>query len=496
MSFLGSWAPDFVDHALDSAGKAAGSAVDIVTDAAGTIGDGLKYIPVIGPLYSAIWTHVTSPLAVLNGIVQGNPIDKVALDTLHREVKVAKDIAPYAQTAMQFVPGVGPVASGAISAGIALANGQTIDEALVEGVKGMIPGGQLAKVAFDTGKAALQGKDIKEVALSQVTPLVNSVGVPVPPLASKAIAAGLHVAQGAAQGQPIDSMLVSEVIEQLPPDQRAEARLARDMANGAKLSDILLEAGQRELLANAPNVSTSKQLSDALKVGIAIGTAKHYQNAFKDEAANQAPFLAQAGAQLSAADAAMKAAQDIIAFHNTAIMKNVSKSSKGIAAPIAKTIASSKQVGVIKTAPVLNDFPWGDTPWQEMQGFAGENDSDANETRYGFDVGTGLMTHAGMTRAQYEAVRNTLSPLGKKGFDAAIAYHVGSVTQRTPPSLSPEAKAAYLVTKGLQGRYPTALKAALIGDFAATPTARIGAAIAVNEFAARKSWLDSLLSLF
>lgn len=492
MSFLGSWAPDFVDHALDSAGKAAGSAVGIVTDAAGTIGDGLKYIPVIGPLYSAIWTHVTSPLAVLDGIVQGNPIDRVALDTLHREVKVAKDIAPYAQTAIQFVPGVGPVASGAISAGIALANGQTLDEALIEGVKGAIPGGPLAKAAFDTGRAALQGKDIKEIALSQVGPLVNSIGVPVPPLASKAIAAGLHVAQGAAQGQPVDSMLVSEVIEQLPPEERGAARLARDMANGAKLSDILLESGQKMLLQNAPDAVKSKQLSDALKVGIAVGTAKHYQNAYREEAANQTPFLAQAGAQLTAADAAMKAAQDVIAFHNTAIMKNVAKSSKGIVAPIARTIASSKQVKATSQAfKEVSDFPWGDTPWQEMQGFAGEEE-DANEARRGFDIGAGLMSHAGMTRAQYEAVRSTLSPLGKKGFDVAVAYHIGKVTQQAPDSLSPEAKAAYLVTKGLQGKYPSALKASLIQDFASIPTARIGTAIAVNEFAARKSWLDWL----
>lgn len=491
MSILGSWAPDFVDHALDSAGKAAGSAVGIVTDAAGTIGDGLKYIPVLGPLYSAIWTHVTSPLSVLDGIVQGNPIDKVALDTLHREMKVAKDIAPYAQTAIQFVPGVGPVASGAISAGIALANGQTLDEALIEGVRGALPGGPLAKAAFDVGRNALQGKDVKEIALSQVGPLVNAVGVPVPPAAQKALAAGLRVAQGAMRGDSAETMAVSEAIANLPDEGRIAANVARTAGNYAQLADVLLQNGQSMI----PNISpeTGKRLSDALKVGIAVGTAKHYQNAFADEAASQTPFLTQAGQAASAADAALKAARDMIAFQNSAIVKNLSKEKGAMITPTVRTIAATtKKAAIAMPLHSSDTFPWGDTPWQEMQGFAGEDD-DSNEVGNGFDVGTGLMQHHGMTRAEYEAVRNSLSPLAKKGFDAAVAYHIGSVTQKVPESFSEKERAAYLMVKGLQGKYPQGLKENLVRDIVSDKQARTGAALAVNEFAMHRKGLIATL---
>lgn len=490
MSILGSWAPDFVDHALDSAGKAAGSAVGIVTDAAGTIGDGLKYIPVIGPLYSALWTHYTSPLTVLNGIVQGNPVDKVALDTWHREVKVAKDVAPYAQTAIALVPGIGPVASGSISAGIALANGQTIDEALVEGVKGAIPGGALMKVAFDVGKSALEGKDVKEIAVSQLAPLVNAVGVPVPSAAQKALAAGLRVAQGAMRGEPAETMLVSEAIANLPDERRIAASVARNAGNYAQLADVLLQNGQRLI----PNLSDAdrKRLEDAFKVGLAIGTAKHYQAAYREEAASQTPFLTQAGQAASAADAALKAARDLIAFQNSAIVKNLSKERAIMITPIARTIAATTKRAAI-VAPQPDAFPWGDTPWQEMQGFAGEDENSAEVGR-GFDIGAGLMTHHGMTRAQFESVRATLSPLGKKGFDAAVAFYIGRVTQRAPKSFSDKEQAAYLMVKGLQGKYPQGLKESLVKDIVSDAQARTGAALAVNEFAMhRKGLLAHLL---
>ena len=79
---------------------------------------------------------------------------------------------------VSFVPAVGPGISGALAAGVALANGQRIDQAMVEAVKGAIPGGPIAKAAFAMGEAAIQGKRVDDVVLS---------GLPIPPDAKKAI---------------------------------------------------------------------------------------------------------------------------------------------------------------------------------------------------------------------------------------------------------------------------------------------------------------------
>jgi hypothetical protein len=107
-----------------------------------------------------------------DNIAHGQRLDRALLDAGKNQVDIFKTAAPFAQIGLSFIPGVGQGISAAIGAGLALANGKPITEALIAGVKGAIPGGPLVQQAVDLGmKAAVDvasGKRWDEIALNAV----------------------------------------------------------------------------------------------------------------------------------------------------------------------------------------------------------------------------------------------------------------------------------------------------------------------------------------
>ncbi len=107
-----------------------------------------------------------------DNIARGQRLDRALLDAGKNQVDIFKTAAPFAQIGLSFIPGVGQGISAAIGAGLALANGKPITEALIAGVKGAIPGGPLVQQAVDLGmKAAVDvasGKRWDEIALNAV----------------------------------------------------------------------------------------------------------------------------------------------------------------------------------------------------------------------------------------------------------------------------------------------------------------------------------------
>lgn len=240
------------DASLEGFGQgftdSAGNIIDWTAEAAETIGEGLDAIPILGGLLGAAWSTATSPVAIAKDVAHGVPLDEVGLHALTRELKNIKTVAPYAQTVISFVPGIGPVASGAIGAGLALANGQPIDEAIIAGIKGALPGGPIAAAAFDAGVATIKGKPAAEIGISAVSGLAEGAGIHLPPAAQTALTAGLQVAKGVVEGKNVESAIVDEAISQLPPGTRDLANAARSLGQGTKLADILLEHGQQQVM--------------------------------------------------------------------------------------------------------------------------------------------------------------------------------------------------------------------------------------------------------
>lgn len=156
-------------------------------------------IPVVGPLLAASTSVMTHPLAVVSDLAKGGRIDTVVLNNLKKQIGNAKTIAPYAQTVMSFVPGVGTGLSAAIGAASALASGQRIDDALLAGVRGAVPGGPVAQAAFDVAAGVAQGKPIDQIALN---------ALPIAPAQKEALVQALKLTKDIAAGKKVDQALL------------------------------------------------------------------------------------------------------------------------------------------------------------------------------------------------------------------------------------------------------------------------------------------------
>jgi len=294
----------WLENIVDSAGKAAGDAVHAVTDVASSLGDAMKKVPVVGPGLHGLW-DVTygAPFKIADDVVSGKSLDKVALNALQTQVTAYREVAPYAQTVIAFVPAVGPAVSGAIGTGLALANGQSIDKALIEGVKGAIPGGALGAAAFDVAVAAAQGKDITEIAVA---------AIPIPDQAKKALRSGLNVAQKLVNGERVDDAIVNEAISYLPPQAQQLARAAKDVVGGKNVGDVILEEAQKMI----PNLTAeqAKGLATGLVSGLAMGQAQKLQ-AYAMQQAQDLGYqntLANAGQALAKVDQIVGGARAVI----------------------------------------------------------------------------------------------------------------------------------------------------------------------------------------
>lgn len=199
-------------------------AVKSATGAVGSLGTQLGKVPIVGKgLKGTFALTIGAPFAVANAVASGQRIDKVALGHLTSQIGAIRDVAPYAQMVVSVVPGVGQGVSGAIAASLALANGKNITEALKEGVKGTLPGGPLAKAAFDLGEAAVQGKPIDKALVA---------ALPIPDAQKKLLVTGLETAKDLAHGKRLDAALMNTALAALPPDARKAVTVGLALGHG------------------------------------------------------------------------------------------------------------------------------------------------------------------------------------------------------------------------------------------------------------------------
>jgi len=231
--------------------KAAASVVNVVKK----VGTAVTKIPVIGTIVKAAGTLANLPLQSTAALLDGRRIDRVAVDSFKGALGAAKTLAPYVQTVISFVPGIGQGISAGIGGALALAQGQSITEAMLAAAKGAIPGGPLAQAAFSVASDAMQGKPITQIAIN---------ALPIAPQAKQALMSGLQAAKDIAAGKNVATSVLDNAIKNLPP------------------------AYQK-----------------AVQVGVALGHAKNLQQA--------AGAAVQGAAQLATASAAGQAAAKAIA---------------------------------------------------------------------------------------------------------------------------------------------------------------------------------------
>lgn len=185
-------------------------------------------VPLIGPLAKSTSSLMLAPLGMADALARGGRIDKVVLGSLKQQLKDVKQIAPYVQTVMSVVPGVGQGLSGALGASLALADGQSLNDAFIAGVKGAIPGGPLVQAAAGLALDAMQGKPIADSVLNNL---------PLAPQAKQAIRAGLSAAQAMARGQRVDQALLDNALKLVPPQYQKAIQVGAAIGHAKSLQD-------------------------------------------------------------------------------------------------------------------------------------------------------------------------------------------------------------------------------------------------------------------
>jgi hypothetical protein len=203
--------------------------VRAVEDVASKAEHAVSKIPVIGDVTHVVSEVYTAPFRIADNIASGERLDHVALSALKDQLKIAKDVAPYAQTVVAFVPGVGTGVAAAIGAGAALAEGQSITEAAKAAIRGAIPGGALAQGGFDLAMKVAAGENVGKAAL-------ETARAQLPAGAQQAFDVGLAVATGEKLQTALTKGLTSLAGAQL---QTVLAAGAKAVASTPGLADAL-----------------------------------------------------------------------------------------------------------------------------------------------------------------------------------------------------------------------------------------------------------------
>jgi hypothetical protein len=275
MSLLGS-VGSFVGDAVKTCGRAAKSGVKAVSRATGEIRKEIEKVPVIGkPLGAAYGLTVSDQWKFAGDMASGLRADKAFGRLVKHTTGDVRAVGPYAQAVVSFVPGIGQGLSGAMGAGLALANGQPIDVIILAGVKSAVPGGPLAAAAFEVGASVARGESL-DVNLSKAVPGLL-------PEQQKILQAGLKAAATIAAGKPVDDAAFAMAEKVLPSEVVGGLKIGIAVGKGQSLQRAVVQGvtpaviktvgdeGMKYLSSNPMLAQAKAGLSVEARKGLTVG---------------------------------------------------------------------------------------------------------------------------------------------------------------------------------------------------------------------------------
>jgi hypothetical protein len=245
----------------------------LATAPANLAGKLLGKIPVVGSPLKSVINLANAPMNLANSIASGNRIDQAVMNNIKQQVKDVKAVGPYAQMVLSVVPGVGTVASGAIGAGIALAEGQPITKAMLAGVKGAIPGGPVGQSLFSISQSAIEGKSLTQIGIS---------ALPIPDAQKKAVTATLTFARDIAAGKRVDKALIEQAEKNLPPDLKKALSVSVAIAQGQNVQKAMMTAVTPDALNKLSSIGATLISSNAtLAAGMKLAATADAQKGFR-----------------------------------------------------------------------------------------------------------------------------------------------------------------------------------------------------------------------
>ncbi len=234
----------------------------------------LVKIPIVGKPLRSVYNLTTGPIDLAMRVAGGARIDHAVMGNLKAQVRDVKVLAPYAQTIVSLVPGVGTGVSAAFSAGIALADGKPLTEAVVSGIKGSLPGGPAAQAAFAVTAAAATGKRLDQAAIA---------ALPISDHEKQALSKAAAVVTDVAKGKRVDHAVFEQAQSALPPAVRDAMQVGVAVGQGVKMQRSIVKSKEGDAL-----IVRGDKSSGAFASGIALAEGVRAADRVLD-ALNNAP---------------------------------------------------------------------------------------------------------------------------------------------------------------------------------------------------------------
>jgi len=496
-SKLAKSAEHFASNIVKTAGHELGQVAKTAQSAEGAVSGVIKKVPIIGgPIHTIMDTTFKISMAPTNlviGVAEGQRIDHAVLNNLKEQVKEFKQVAPYAEMVVSLVPGVGQGVAAMLAAGVALSEGQPISEVIKAGLIAALPGGPLVQAAVTMGVDTIQhvakGEKLNLQTLSQSAGGAATAALGLPPESSQALTAGIAITGGIAKGQPLDKTLADAAVNALPlsePVKRAmteASTLSLELVHGNSIS-ITQTARLTALTGILP---PSNPLRDSITTAVALS----------QKTPQQAHVIMASAIHSGLADTLI----GIGAEKAPPIVKNAIKSGTALGSGLIyqehRAVGLSKVAGKLiesgvqqsKNYPSFNEArKLAARPAAPLPGTPGGPPVSATR---GFDYGSGLGQHQ-VGLFDVITARKSLSPADQRGFDMASATRIGLVANPRPQELSNAGHAGYAMSMGMQS-HSQEEKMAMMRAIQQSPSATVGATVAVKEVAAkRENWLVRL----
>jgi len=479
----------WVENAVKCAGRDVEHVAHALQDESGKISDELSKVPIVGGLlhglYDSTFFVTFGPVLMTEEVVvEGHRINRVILKQLKAQLRDFKEVGPYAQMIVSFIPGVGTAISAAIACGLAVANGQPIVDVLLSGVKGALPGGPLARMAFDVAQSsietAVEHKPFTWQSIAKEGVDAASAAIALPDIAKQALEGAVTCTSMIISGKRIDCALVSVFSDALPIPAAAKMAIGDvldmsvSIAQGQKVDNVLLNELQKASKYLPIPVDAQKAITAGVSIGVGVAEHKKLNQILTTNIEHTVIDILKDQGTAAFPGAAKSALNIGLAMGCGTFMQGVTKSQ--LVGPVANKLMAEGQT-LIKS-PVIQ------TAYQAAKAKGAER---------GFQIGIAIMRHQCNTN-QIMTTRQGLSKQDKVGFDMAVSLHVGRVTNPPSPNVSTDAsQAGFFMTKGMQGGYPnqkTVIMQALVED----PNLRIGASVGIKAIGHhRASWWHKLL---
>lgn len=467
-----------MDNAVKVAGRAIGHAMDAIVDAEHEVSKLIARIPYVGgPLamiFDAGFHLATGPMVMTVDIaIKGKRIDRAFMDHVKQQLQDFKNVGPYVQMVVSLVPGWGTAVSAAIGMGLALANGQPIDQVILAGVSSALPGGPLAKAAVSLAYSGIHAAITKEklnvASLGSMAMGAAADALSLPPMAKNALMAGVKMAGDICNGVKPEVAISHGVIDALPIPKLAKDALqeadsiALDLAHGKRVDKTLLShvgnvanllpINDAKLKAQLVNVArTGQSMLEGVKPEIAL------MSALKNGAADA---LIELGGKALPADA-RKALNTGLSIGNGVVHQ---------ARKLEQLVSSGTTDKLLKLG---TDWAKSHPAVLEARKLA-----SAGAGVRGFDIGAGLLSQQSQL-FDLTAVRNKLVDAERKGFDMAAAVRIGLVAHPPATNLPPAAQAGRAIAHGVATQHPANVQA-IMQTVAAVPVAAKGALAALER---------------